>query len=41
MWMHQLLLADILKFTVSVLEKNFQKLFKHKFYNTFYLEHSH
>ena len=49
MWMHQLLLADILKFTISVVEKNFEKLyvsvfiqdFNQKFYNTFCEEQSH
>ena len=49
MWLYQLLLADILKFTISVLRKNFQKLFinvfiydfNHKFYNTFYEEQSY
>ena len=47
--MHQLLLADILKFTISVLEKNFQKFFvsvfiqdfNHKFYKNFWKEQSH
>ena len=27
MWIHQLLLADVLKFTISVLKRNFEKLF--------------
>ena len=27
MWLHQLLFADILKFTIPVLEKKFYKLF--------------
>ena len=47
--MHQLLLADSLRFTISVLEKNFSKLFvsvfiwdfNHKFYNTFCEVQSH
>ena len=47
--MHQLLLADILKFTISVLENNFQKFFvsvfiqdfNHKFYKNFWNEQSH
>ena len=46
--MHQLLLADICKFTISVLEKNFLKLFVsvfiwdfNKFYNTFCEVQSH
>ena len=47
--MYQLLLADIRKFTISVLEKNFLKLFvsvfiwdfNHKFYNTFCEVQSH
>ena len=48
MWIHQLLLADILRFTISVLEKNLRNRvrvlvydFNHKFYNTFCKEQSH